>query len=159
LLRHLDLGSRRRFTVKYNEDDTDQLLCSVEFSLLIASEFDWQLLSQSVVQTPENAEPVNVAIAITLSERDFTDTRFAYRPKPALLERAAFRHKQYQLRLEKGSFKVEGRTTFGYNPTYEYRLLWDESPYPPLEEWKKKGAARANRFWERKDFYKGELGE
>jgi hypothetical protein len=108
-----------------------------------------------MLQAPENT--VDIAIAITLSEREFSNAQFTLPVNPANLETAAFRRKEFHLRLEKGNFKVEGRTTFGANPTYAYRLLWDESPYPPLEEWKLQGAAKANRFWELKDFYKGML--
>jgi len=36
-------------------------------------------------------------------------------------------------------------------------MTWDRSPYPPLEEWNNNRGVKAGRYWERKDFYKGEL--
>lgn len=96
-----------------------------------------------------------IEVAISLTKRPLKDN-----PAPithTALNDAAFEQKVYHLQLEKGSFKVENRTTYGVNPTYEYRLVWDKAPYPPLEEWNAKPAAKAGRYWERKDFYKGQI--
>jgi hypothetical protein len=76
--------------------------------------------------------PATFNIAMTLTKRELTGN-----PAPVLhivLEDKAFKQKVYGLRLEKGNFKVEHRTTYSSNPTYEYRLLLNKSPYPPLEE-------------------------
>ncbi|KAJ4370018.1 hypothetical protein N0V83_005782 [Neocucurbitaria cava] len=140
-------------TVKFNEDGTGELLCSVEFNVFIASQFDWEIRSKG-----ENVDinlPVTIDVAITLTKRELKDD-----PPPiahTALSDAAFVQKEYQLQLEKGTFKVENRTTYGFNPTYEYKLNWDKAPYPLLEEWNNKQAAKAGRYWERKDFYKGQI--
>lgn len=94
---------------------------------------------------------------MTLTKRD--PKHHSRRIKHTALTDMAFEQKVYQVRLEKGAFKVEGRTTYGHNPTYVYRLLWNNSPYPPLEEWNKKAPARAGKYWERCDFYKDEMKE
>lgn len=99
--------------------------------------------------------PVTIEVAMALTKRELKDN-----PPPikhTALSDVAFEQKLYHLRLEKGSFKVDNRTTYGVNPTYEYRLVWDKAPYPPLEEWNNKPAAKAGRYWERKDFYKGQI--
>lgn len=92
-------------------------------------------------------------IAMTLTKRELKENPAPI--KHTALGEAAFEQKIYSLVLDKGDFKVEHRTSYGSNPTYEYRLLWDKSPYPPLEEWNHKRPAAANRYWERKDFYTG----
>jgi hypothetical protein len=110
---------------------------------------------RSEAETTDMARPVDMDVTLTLTEREMKSRRFPVRP--AFLSIAAFRQQTYHLQLEKGSFKVENRTSFGSNPTYEYRLLWNKSPYPPLEEWKVRGPAQAGKYWERNDFYKGVL--
>jgi len=128
-------------------------VCSVEFNIFIASEFDWEMRSKA--ENVTTVLPVTIEVAMTLTKRELTDN-----PPPithTALSDAAFEQKVYHLRLEKGSFKVEGRTTYGSDPTYEYRLVWDKAPYPPLEQWNAKPAARAGRYWERKDFYQGQI--
>jgi hypothetical protein len=82
-----------------------------------------------------------------------------WRNAESILEDTAFRPKTYQVRLQKGKFEVKGRTTYGYTPTYEYRLLFDVSPFPPLDEWAEKAPARYNYFWKREDFYQGKIEE
>lgn len=99
--------------------------------------------------------PATFDVAITLTKRELKDN-----PPPikhTALSDAAFQQKVYHLRIERGSFKVEHRTTYGFDPTYEYKLLWDKAPYPPLEEWNNKPAAKAGRYYERRDFYKDEI--
>jgi hypothetical protein len=99
--------------------------------------------------------PTTIDVAITLTKRELKDD-----PPPirhTALNESAFIPKEYRLSLNKGSFKIENRTTYGVNPTYAYQLVWDQSPYPPLEEWNNKAAAKAGRYWERKDFYKDQL--
>lgn len=101
--------------------------------------------------------PVTIGVAMTLTKHELK-----VNPPPIshiALRDAAFQKKEYSLRLDKGSFKVENRTSYGFNPKYEYQLLWDKAPYPPLEEWNNQSAAKAGRYWERKDFYKGQLEE
>jgi hypothetical protein len=76
-----------------------------------------------------------------------------------ILTDAAYQQKIYHLKIEEGSFEVEGRTTYGYTPVYRYRLLWDKSPYPPLEEWNEKDSALGGMWSEREDFYKDDMNE
>jgi hypothetical protein len=125
----------------------------VEFNVFIASQFDWEIRSN--IENADVAYPAEVDVAITLTKRELKED-----PLPithTALSDAAFEQKIYHLRLDTGSFKIENRTTYGDNPTYEYQLLWDKAPYPPLEEWNNKPAAKAGRYWERKDFYKGRI--
>jgi hypothetical protein len=77
------------------------------------------------------------------------------------LEDVAYQPKTYRLQLEEGKFHVRGRTDYGCNPFYQHRMLWDKSPFPMLEEWipKAKSPVMANKFWEYKDFYHGQMEE
>jgi len=128
-----------------------KLYLRIEYSVFIASEFDWKAQSNLDI----TSFPATIDIDMTLTKRPMDYPR---QPKENFLEDTAFQPKTYRLQLEEGSFLVTGRTSYGANPTYKYRLLWDKSPYPPLDEWKKmKPLAKAWKFWERKDFYQGEL--
>lgn len=92
----------------------------------------------------------------------------------APLARAAFRPKQYSLRVEKGRF-IEPFHNFqkkpfplfqpdpyGFAPArYAYRLLFDTSPYPARDEWQPeyvmepsavKACLNYCRFWEHREF-------
>lgn len=131
--------------------NTVKLYCRVEFNLFIAAEFDWKAQSKQQI---EASFPATIDIDMTLSKRNIDTPNLI---KAEVLEDAAFRLKTYRLQLEKGSFQVTGRTTYGSNPVYKYRLLWDKSPYPPLDEWKKQLPAKAGEYWERKDFYQGKV--
>ena len=101
--------------------------------------------------------PFEIEVAITLTKRPLKTRPFPDSWRPPVLSEAAYQQKVYHLRLEQGRFKVENRTTYGCHPMYEYRMTWDRSPYPPLEEWTNNRGVEAGKYWERKDFYKGEL--
>lgn len=128
-------------------------MCTNELTVFIASEFDWEMRSKA--EDVATVLPTTIEVAMTLTKRELKDD-----PPPCshgALSDAAFEQKIYHIHLEKGSFKVEGRTTYGVNPTYKYRMVWDKAPYPPLEQWNAKRAARACSYWERNDFYKGQI--
>ena len=134
-----------------------KLYLRVEFSVFIASVFEWQLQSDSNAML-EADSPATVDIQMTLTDRMMDIPNV---PRNRTLEDAAFRPKTYKLTVERrdDGFLVSGRTHYGCNPKYRYRLLWDVSPYPPLEEWRAKAPARANKFWEWNDFYCNRIGE
>lgn len=137
---------------EYHLTTKNQLFCGVEFSSLIACQIDWKLLTK-----PEDVAaelPADIDISLTLTKRRPESDQDPEVPQ-VNLEDEAYQEKTFHLRLEKGSFEVPGRTTYFYTPVYTYRLLWDVSPYPPLEEWSYKAPAEGGEYWERKDFYKG----
>ena len=121
--------------------------------MLIACQIDWEL--QSKAENIATELPAEIDIAVTLTKRELKND--PYRIPNTILNNAAYQQKIYHLRLEKGSFEVKDRTTYGYTPIYRYQLLWDKSPYPPLEEWNYKEPAEGGEYWERKDFYKGDM--
>jgi len=143
----------QRCVVRFNEDGTGELLCGVEFTMLIACQIDWELRSKAEDVATEL--PAEIDIAITLTKRELKDDPYGI--PHTILSDAAYQQKIYHLRLEKGGFEVKDRTTYGYTPVYRYQLLWDKSPYPPLEEWNYKEPAEGGEYWERKDFYKGDM--
>jgi len=129
-----------------------KLYLNIYTSAFIASEFDWNARSNVDIET---SLPATIDIDMTLTKRPIDCRR---PPKMMFLEDTAFQPKTYRLQLEEGSFHVIGRTQYGANPTYKYRLVWDKSPYPPLDEWKeRKALVNSWKFSERKDFYQGEL--
>lgn len=91
----------------------------------------------------------------------------------------AFRPKQYTVRLEKGRFiepfhyfqkkpyPLFQPNPYGYPPTrYEYRLLFDKSPYPEPDEWQfeksgegsvGKACLNSCRLWEYREFVWGRI--
>jgi hypothetical protein len=107
---------------------------------------------RSKVEDIATTLPATIEVAITLTKRDIKD--YPRMTSHTSLKDAAYEQKVYQIRLNKGSFRVEHRTTYGANPIYEYQMLWDKSPYPPLEEWYNWRPAKGGRYWERNDFYK-----
>lgn len=88
---------------------------------------------------------------------------------------AAFQPKAYSLRMAKGTFPSSKWLRFSssasqeeesadnegaefFEASYDLQIVFDKSPYPPLEEWveQKNGVDRAIRlykFWEFRDFY------
>ena len=98
---------------------------------------------------------------------------FAWAP----LHTAAFRPKQYSLRLSRGRF-IEPFHLFIKKPypifqpvpycfaprRYRWRLVFDVSPYPPREEWAVqngsvglKGSLEYQRCWEKRTFVRGDV--
>lgn len=124
----------------------------MEFQVFIAAEFDWKTQSDQNIE--ELSFPATIDIDMTLTKRNIKNANLM---KGDVLEDAAFQTKTYQLRVEEGSFLVTGRTTYGVNPTYKYRLFFDKSPYPPLDEWKEQDATEAYKFWIRNDFYQSQI--
>lgn len=95
----------------------------------------------------------------------------------APLRSAAFRPKQYTLTLSRGRF-IEPFHYFIKAPypllqpyyhrhlpnRYTHQIVFDKSPYPPLEEWVEsygkgtlKGTLEHYQFWERTNFVRGEI--
>lgn len=130
-----------------------QLFCGVEFNSLIACQIDWKLHTKTEDVATEL--PADIEISLSLTKRR-PESDGDPEVQQDILNDEAYREKTYHLRLEKGSFEVPKRTTYFYTPVYTYRLLWDVSPYPPLEEWSYQDPAEGGKYYERKDFYKGD---
>jgi hypothetical protein len=114
----------------------------------------WELRSKAQDVVTELPAEIDIAVTLTRRELEKDSSRL---PDNILMD-AAYLQKIYHLRFEKGTFEVKHRNTYGFTPVYEYKLLWDKSPYPPLEEWDEgKDPAEGGEYWERKDFYKGRL--
>ena len=62
--------------------------------------------------------PATIEVAVTLTKRPSAGFPAAIPPRNTGLTDAAYKEKEYVLRLEKGAFKVENRTTYGHHPTY-----------------------------------------
>ncbi len=67
----------------------------------------------------------------------------------------AFQAKSFKATIEKGNFTEPSWAGSGSSnrPRYALRLLFDRSPYPLREEWKKpEGGPDSNLFWENREF-------
>lgn len=116
--------------------------------MMIACQIEWKLHTKAEDITTEL--PAEIEISLTLTKHEPEAEPFGL-PED-ILKDEAYHSKTYHLLLEKGSFEVPNRTTYGYTPVYTHRLLWDVSPYPPLEQWTYEDPAEAGKYWERKDF-------
>jgi hypothetical protein len=89
------------------------------------------------------------------------------------LKIAAFQPKTYRLQMARGKFTADKWFCFNnpldstensnvlkaFDGYYKFRVVFDHSPFPPLEEWVEKEnpvnrAIRMYKFWEFRDFYR-----
>lgn len=164
--------------IVFNEDSTGELHCGVGPSSFICAEFIWKPVgdtSAAVLQQPVDHEKVAIDIELTLSKR--RPERGYETTLPDLnevnLTTAAFQPKTYKLQMETGKFTVDKWFCFNSPPNsaesnsgaegietcYDLRVVFDKSPYPPLEEWvEQKNSVdkviRMHKFWEFRDFYR-----
>lgn len=140
------------------------------------------ILQETVQNLHEDkAEPghtqITIDIEITLQKN--IPTKEHGRTLPGINETnltpAAFQPKVYNLQMAKGKIppskwlcftspgssqdeeSADGGAEF-FEASYDLRIVFDKSPFPPLEEWveQKNGVDRAIRlykFWEFRDFY------
>ena len=68
----------------------------------------------------------------------------------------AFRPKLFTVRIEKGNFIAPSGIGFkdSHKKGYAFRLLFEKSPYPPREQWKRPegGPDSSNLFWDNVEF-------
>lgn len=138
-------------------------------SLLIAAIFDWKpstdkdaasLGHAAVVESEDNIPPVNISLTLTLTKRRMSRygamSTTGWKLHDTTLAEEAFRSKMCSIRLEKGTFPVIG-VSDGLCHWYSLHLVFDKSPYPPLEEWAQKRPAAGHEYWERKIFYRRQI--
>jgi hypothetical protein len=89
------------------------------------------------------------------------------------LTTAAFRPKEYRLQMAIGKFTDDKWFCFnnppdsgennsdaeGIETCYDFQVVFDNSPYPPLKEWVEQKnsvdrAIRLHKFWEFRDLYR-----
>ena len=154
--------------------DNLKLRCQHETALWIAAELEWKLKRvdhfdgsvniSSVDQSCKNPTPHVISqfdIEITLTKSCIPSLRSwmkpSYQVNEKLLVDDAFRPKTYSVRLEKGNFLCAYDAMLPkedeFTPRFALRLVFDKSPYPPRQEWKKpEGAPDAVKMWEWKEF-------
>ncbi|RDK38958.1 hypothetical protein M752DRAFT_329516 [Aspergillus phoenicis ATCC 13157] len=148
-----NLDSEEEMQMIFYENGTGELILRHIFNAWIAAETEWKSLgpqpldqiSVSDSDTTSQTEAQVLAhfnLEITLTKRAIT-TRGStddYILNEENLINAAFLPKRYSVRLEKGSFKTAfERAAVPVRPwrqSYAYQLVFDKSPYPPLNEWK-----------------------
>ena len=105
-------------------------------------------------------------IELTLTKRllpHYRDHQIYAGINETFIKEAAFLPKNFSIRLEHGRFDEpayknwclwKNSRPFFYQPElFAFRLVFDKSPYPPLDEWKgAKGAAESLRWPEIKEF-------
>jgi hypothetical protein len=162
-----------------------KLHCGVAPAAFICARLSWKpiddisskvLLQPIRPMSPETEHvQTSIDIEITLSKR--LPERGYETTLPDInevnLKAAAFQPKRYNLQMAIGRFTAD--TWFYFtNPLQsavdksmskevehwnKFRVVFDKSPYPPLEEWveQKNGvdrAIRVHKFWEFRDFYR-----
>jgi hypothetical protein len=131
----------------------------VELSVLIRAEFSWRLVRNPIrrIDVPrpygdEDAHSLEYGLEMTLKRRMHEDfPRPRRRFNDTNLDDAAFLPKTFTVRLDHGQLPPQGHVS-QYSQWYRYRLTFEPSPFPPLDEWKYKSPAKANKFWRWKEF-------
>lgn len=144
------------------------LICAVELAVLFATQIDWKplgdcpvILEKKIGMNPDFR--LSVDVEMTLTKRCLSDV-FPDQVIEATLLDAAFRPKTYNVELAKGRFAKadwlwwQGQCPPKHSETwFGLRIVFDKSPYPPLEEWIKDRAswraAEMNEFCGYRDFY------
>lgn len=148
-------------------------MCGLESSLFIAAETDWKPLGDCFMILERKVDmntdfQVRLDVEITLTKRALEGIPPGWVNETNLVD-AAFRPRIYQIELAKGRFYEPDWLAFEGVPSkppkdseiwYGLRLVFDRSPYPPLEQWKEEvdfgipwRAAKGNKFFEFRDFY------
>jgi hypothetical protein len=117
----------------------------------IAHAFEWKGIAENLGARPKY--PCFIDVEVTLTK----DVLLGWQRVRENLKGVAYQPKRYRLQLDTGRIVARSRT-------WQYRLRWDPSPYPRLEEWKdsedyghvQRGIG-AGRYWERTDFYRNEI--
>lgn len=163
--------------IKFNEDGSGELHCGVSPAAFICAELKWRTLGDTSAATNDKADThhqasfdIEITLCSTIPDALKQDTQ------PGLNERnltvVAFRPKTYRLEIATGGFPAERWLCFDKSSpddagegddfagaSYDLRITFDQSPYPPLEEWAEENAVvgraiRSHRFWEFRDFYR-----
>lgn len=142
----------------------------MDLAVLIAAEIEWKPLGDCSKVLEQEIDmktdfQVSLDVEITLTRR--------YLPKPSaeqdieeVLHDAAFRPKTFKVELAKGRFALADWLWWEGNCSppkdsdswFGLRIVFDRSPYPPLEEWLEDRAtwraAVGNDFCGYRDFYR-----
>ncbi|KAK9420594.1 putative Epoxide hydrolase [Seiridium unicorne] len=157
-------------TIQFLEHGKGELWAQREIAVYIAAEFQWKLLS-GPTSSNDPIDPIDTNSSDPLlaeCEMEMTLTkRLAKRAEgwslnEAYLKDEAFRPKIYKVRLERGKWPVSRGPRGSINAItalFGFRIVFDQSPFPPLEEWKKKHLAESKKFWRFNDFYGRRLSE
>lgn len=150
-----------------------KLVCGLESSLFIAAEIDWKPLEDCSTILERKVDmntdfQVSLDVEITLTKRALGDIPPGWVNETNLVD-AAFRPRTYKIDLSKGRFYKPDWLAFEGDLSkpakdleiwYGLRLVFNQSPYPPLEEWKEDvdygipwRAAKGIKFFEFRDFY------
>lgn len=161
-LYHSSLG--RVLTLKW------KLWCRVGLPFFIAAELEWKSLSppqpDEIVEAagarwtrkPHFMGQLNLEITLTKRLAPGLPSWLAKGVNDYRLFDDAFRTKRFTARIERGNFKEPSWAGFGDEyeslmPRYALRLLFDKSPYPPRDEWKKpEEGPDGNDFWDHVEF-------
>lgn len=148
-------------------------MCGIESALFILAEIDWKPLGDCPAVLERKVDmntdfQVSLDVEITLTKRALENIPPGWVNETNLFD-TAFRPRIYKIELAKGRFYqpdwliYEGKASKpSKDPKWWHalRLVFDQSPYPPLEEWKEDvdfgipwRAANGNKWWEFRDFY------
>ncbi|KAK3317925.1 hypothetical protein B0H66DRAFT_477706 [Apodospora peruviana] len=152
-------------TLRFLPDGTGELVCRVEYHLLIAAEFDWRLLSSHQFETSDTSNTMDPTtrqyeIELTLTKRRIPKigevSTVGMKLNEEMLKEVAFEPRIYQIRFEQGRFPVcfGPRGAVGYiTEWFGLRLILDRCPYPSPSEWQNEQAVQFYDLWDKSDFY------
>ncbi|KAH8658300.1 hypothetical protein BX600DRAFT_468936 [Xylariales sp. PMI_506] len=159
-------------TIKFNEDGTGLLAFRWGVNNFIIAEIEWAFAGLKSAELLVDTRAPTRQTALAEFELDITLTK--RRPARYLagwdvsreklnehyLEDAAFADKTYTVRLESGVFEADDTSSSSAvyppgcgltPPRYGLRLVFDQSPYPPADEWRadrRTAAANIAKSWD-----------
>ncbi|KAK7981193.1 hypothetical protein PG989_013650 [Apiospora arundinis] len=165
-------------SISFNRDGTGTLRAGSELCVFIAAETEWKLKTAGVLDAPVDLGRSSTKDGSTLGIFDMEIT-LTTRVHPLLkdhfqdgdlvnekaLTETAFIPKTFNIKLERGHFAEPALSMTKEQPfrgpKYQFRLVFDKSPFPPREEWTEGGRFPAEqcRFWDCKEFVAGEVGK
>lgn len=150
-------------TLKFNQDGTGEMICRIEYMMLIAAEFDWALLpaegaSTGAAQDGLLGQNFDLDLALTKRrlEKAGSQSLEGMKINEQMLKETAFEPKRFRISFEEGRFPVsygERGTESAITGWYKRRLLFDTSPIPSVEHWREPGRAENFELWKHSDYY------
>ncbi|PYI00456.1 hypothetical protein BO78DRAFT_381023 [Aspergillus sclerotiicarbonarius CBS 121057] len=152
-----------RNEIKFHPDGTGDLICRYETQTWLMAQFDWSFHPQpTLIDNNTKSGPIaDFPITLTLTKHAIPNSHIPQhtRINESLLTDEAFRPKTYVVRLEKGTFLTQHDVMYADRKwdagRYALRLVFDRSPYPAREEWRREvvgGGLEACRVWEWTEF-------
>ncbi|KAI1174438.1 hypothetical protein F4777DRAFT_384725 [Nemania sp. FL0916] len=146
----------------FSEDGGGRLMYRNQITLFIVAQIQWRVLSDASLldkpitgdQAEDIGTPLEIEITLTRDSPHWIGDRS--KNNEHQLNDEAFLPKTYTVRLETGEFSpcgLRGVLVPESAPKHKFRLVFDKSPLPSREEWKRPTRAAAKfKPWEWTEF-------